>query len=567
MVSIKNVPILWKIVSLLVILGLAATGAGLFAISNLKSVSTNYDALVKGPAVSSVNLARANRWIVTANRSIYLALTTTTDAQNAAAASQQKAAVENVAMYLAKAKAVAPKYSAEIDQISSDLMKLFNVTCVKTIQMSNSAITAETNAAAAVEMAKSCEPGFDALISATTKLVDRFVSEEASDSDALVAASTSSAFYTYVVLFGSIALVLAIAVLVTITNLTNPLKALVAAMAQMSEGQLAVTVTGTERKDEIGAVARTLEVFRGGLQDAERLRLAAADAEKSNAEKLKLARHQIADQFQSKMGALADAFGKSSHEVSAAARNLAATAEETARQAQAVSGAAEEASANVQTVAASTEEMTASVREIASQVSKSNTIANSAASEAARTETDVRALSEAATKIGEVVELINNIAGQTNLLALNATIEAARAGEAGRGFAVVASEVKQLAAQTARATDEIGSKINEIQQATSRTVGSIERIVATVSDIQGISSMIASAIEEQGAATGEIASNTQLAARGTEQVSENINGVGRAAEMTGAASTQLMGLSSGLSAQASDLQKEVAAFVQQLRAG
>jgi methyl-accepting chemotaxis protein len=211
--------------------------------------------------------------------------------------------------------------------------------------------------------------------------------------------------------------------------------------------------------------------------------------------------------------------------------------------------------------------MSASIREIAGQVAKSSEVANTAAGEASRTEADVKALSEAATKIGEVVDLINNIAGQTNLLALNATIEAARAGEAGRGFAVVASEVKQLAAQTARATEEIGSKINEIQSATNRTVGSIDKIVGTVAQIQQISTVIASAIEEQGAATGEISSNTQLAARGTEDVTNNINGVGRAAEMTGSASTQLMGLAGNLNTQAADLQKEVTEFVKQLRAG
>jgi methyl-accepting chemotaxis protein len=211
--------------------------------------------------------------------------------------------------------------------------------------------------------------------------------------------------------------------------------------------------------------------------------------------------------------------------------------------------------------------MAASIREIANQVTKSTEVSNTAASEAAQTESDVRALSQAATKIGEVVDLINNIAGQTNLLALNATIEAARAGEAGRGFAVVASEVKQLAAQTAHATGEIGAKIAEIQQATERTVGSITRIVATVTDIQTISTIIASAIEEQGAATGEIAANTQRAAHGTEAVSDNITGVGRSAEMTGAASVQLMSLSSTLTDSAGGLQKDVADFIRQVRAG
>ncbi len=332
-------------------------------------------------------------------------------------------------------------------------------------------------------------------------------------------------------------------------------------------GDKTIVPPGIARRDEIGDLARGLELFRQSLVETEQMRSQQADIEKANAARLLEERNAIANQFERTMGAFAESFVKSSKELQSAAQDLSATAEQTSRQAQAVSGAAEQASANVQTVAASTEEMTASVREIAGQVSKSASVANSAASEAMRTESDVRALSEAATKIGEVIELINNIAGQTNLLALNATIEAARAGEAGKGFAVVASEVKQLADQTAKATGEISSKINEIQQATNRTVGSIERIVNTVADIQSISTMISAAIEEQGAATGEIASNTQLAARGTEQVSDNINGVGNAAEATGAASTQLMGLSTNLSAQAVDLQREVKVFVQQLRAG
>ncbi|MDR3496427.1 MAG: HAMP domain-containing methyl-accepting chemotaxis protein, partial [Ancalomicrobiaceae bacterium] len=367
--------------------------------------------------------------------------------------------------------------------------------------------------------------------------------------------------------FGGLVLVLGISVLLTITGITSPIRAIVALMSEMTKGNLGISITGADRKDEMGSMARALETFRQGLVEAAQLRLEATERETAHVEKMRQERYKIADHFQEKMGALATAFAKSSGEVSEAARNLSATAEETSRQALAVSGAAEEASTNVQTVAASTEEMTASVREIATQMARSKDVATAAAQEAARTESDVRALSEAATKIGEVVELINNIAGQTNLLALNATIEAARAGEAGRGFAVVASEVKQLAAQTATATGEIGAKIAEIQQATNRTVNSIDRIVGTVGDIQKISTVIVAAVEEQGAATGEIAANTQRAARGTEQVSENINGVGRAAEMTGAASTQLMSLSSDLTTRANELQVEVADFVTTLRAG
>ncbi len=565
--SLKHIPILWKVVSLLVMLGVAATGAGLYAIENLKSVASQYDELVKGPATAAVAGARANRWIVGTRAAIYRALVETTDEGNRAAEADLKAAMDGFRKMYDGVKAAVPSRATEVDDIVRSFDAILMQTCDKVIKDALSATDAAAIAQSADEMSKTCGPRLTELISKSKQFVDSLIDKSRSTSENIGKIADAATLYTYLVLFASLIVVMVIAVVVVITTLTTPLKGLVDAMAQMSRGDLSVDVQGAERKDEIGSVARTLEVFRAGLQEASDLRVEAQAAEAANAEKMRKARHQIADEFQSKMGALADAFGRSSHEVSEAARNLAATAEETARQAQAVSGAAEEASVNVQTVAASTEEMTASVREIASQVMKSTSVANTAASEAARTETDVRALSEAATKIGEVVELINNIAGQTNLLALNATIEAARAGEAGKGFAVVASEVKQLAAQTAKATDEISSKINEIQQATNRTVGSIERIVNTVSDIQSISTMISAAIEEQGAATGEIAQNTQLAARGTEQVSDNINGVGRAAEMTGAASTQLMGLSNNLSGQAVDLQREVGSFVQQLRAG
>ena len=193
-------------------------------------------------------------------------------------------------------------------------------------------------------------------------------------------------------------------------------------------------------------------------------------------------------------------------------------------------------------------------------------ITTEAATEAQRTQEEIRALADAAHRIGEVVNLINSIASQTNLLALNATIEAARAGEAGKGFAVVASEVKALATQTARATSDIGQRVAEIQNATQRSVESIGRIVGTVDQVRGISSAIAAAVEQQGAATNEIASNTARAADGTGQVTENIFGVGRAAEQTGAASTQLMSLSGNLSGQADDLKREVEAFVSALKA-
>lgn len=273
-----------------------------------------------------------------------------------------------------------------------------------------------------------------------------------------------------------------------------------------------------------------------------------------------------AEQFTLRLQALAGTLIGSSTDVADAARNLSGTTKETAERVQAVAFAAENASTNVRTVAVGAEELSASIGAINSQVARSAGVAETAAEEAARTNDNILALTAAAGQIGDVVALIRAIAEQTNLLALNATIEAARAGEAGRGFAVVASEVKQLAAQTAKATNDIGGKIAEIQSATTVTVNAISRIVATIGTIREVTSSIAAAVGQQGAATAEIAANTQRAASGTAEVTDNIVSVGRATEVTGSASAQLMGLSRSLAEQSADLQREVAGFMADLRA-
>lgn len=349
-------------------------------------------------------------------------------------------------------------------------------------------------------------------------------------------------------------------------GITRPISRITQAMKAVAAGTRDVSIPFAASRNEIGDMARALEVFSQGLAETERLRAEQSEQDRIAAERQIVERAALADAFQSTMGALADRFARSSAEVAEAARELSETADATSGKAQAVTGAAEIAAANVQTVAAGAEELTASIREINTQVAKSATVAGEAADEASRTEAKVRALTEAAVRIGDVVSLIRAIAEQTNLLALNATIEAARAGDAGKGFAVVASEVKQLAAQTAKATDEIGAKIGEIQEATNETVTAIGRITSTISTIREVTASIAGAVEEQGAATGEIAQNTQRAAEGTQVVTGSIAGVGEAADHTGRASGHLMDLSSELERQSADLQAEVGKFVESLRA-
>ncbi|CAK0740848.1 methyl-accepting chemotaxis protein [Azospirillaceae bacterium] len=248
------------------------------------------------------------------------------------------------------------------------------------------------------------------------------------------------------------------------------------------------------------------------------------------------------------------------------AQSLTATAEQTNRQSAAVAGAAEQASSNVQTVAAATEELTASVGEIGRQVTESARIAGTAVEEANRTNATVASLADAAQKIGDIVQLINSIASQTNLLALNATIEAARAGDAGKGFAVVASEVKNLASQTAKATEDIQGQVMQMQTVTGTAVDAIKGITGTIRRMSEIATTIATSVEQQGAATHEIARNVEQASQGTREVSGHIGGVTQAAGATGRMACQTLSAAQNLNQQAARLRSEVDGFVSRVRA-
>lgn len=560
--SFNNLPMLGKILilfSMLAVVSLSATG---FASWQINAIAKDYDAALVGPARANVALARAGRHAVWTSRSILKLITAGTPEAVVKAEADVSEGSQSFESEMLLAKKLLPEKHAELDALHTAYKGILSNTCTQTISLAKG-----VGSAAAIEhMNSECGPQLLTVIKSISAVVDQTILANQSLVTRLNKKSADTVMITLFSVLGGLTVVTGIAIWATRSGIVGPMKRLNDVMASMAGGKLSLDVPGQNRRDELGAMAKTTEVFRQGLEETERLRAQATQTEAANAERMKTERHAIADDFQAKMGALADSFARSSGEVSDAAQSLSATAEETSRQAGVVSGAAEEAAANVQTVAAATEEMAASVHEINSQVTRAAQVASEAAHEAAHTETEIRALAEAASGIGVVVNLINDIASQTNLLALNATIEAARAGEAGKGFAVVASEVKTLATQTAQATKEIGDKIGQIQSATERTVNSIEKIVMTITDMRSISSNIASAVEQQGSATNEIAGNTARASDGTQAVTENIFGVGRAAEMTGAASTQLMGLSGNLTDQAADLQREVKAFVAQLRA-
>jgi methyl-accepting chemotaxis protein len=350
-------------------------------------------------------------------------------------------------------------------------------------------------------------------------------------------------------------------------GIIGPLSGLTSGMKELAGGNFGVVLPGLDRKDEVGDMAQAVETFKVKAEEKARDEAEAkvkqdlAAAKQRKADMIKLA-----DDFEGAVGEIVDTVSSASTELEASANTLTSTAERAQELTTMVAAASEEASTNVQSVASATEEMTSSVNEISRQVQESSRMANEAVDQARKTNDRVGELSKAAARIGDVVELINTIAGQTNLLALNATIEAARAGEAGRGFAVVASEVKALAEQTAKATGEIGQQISGIQAATQESVNAIREISGTIEKLSEISSTIAAAVEEQGAATQEISRNVQQAAQGTQQVSANITDVQRGASETGSASSQVLSAAKSLSSDSNRLKLEVGKFLNTVRA-
>ncbi|MFL5289104.1 MAG: methyl-accepting chemotaxis protein [Rhodopila sp.] len=394
----------------------------------------------------------------------------------------------------------------------------------------------------------------------TATLARRF---EAARTDSIT--TISSAAMLQLIVAGIVVLIGAAAAFVIGRGIGTPLSGMTATMLRLADGDTSVAVPSLNAADEIGEMAKAVEVFKANMIRTVEL-VAESEKERTRKEARQRAIEGFISGFDQSIRDMLHMLASAATEMQAAAQSMTQTATHTNEQATTMAAAAEQASANVQTMAAATEEMAASATEISHQVARSAQITSRAVESARRTDQQVQSLSDAAQRIEDVVAIINGIAGQTNLLALNATIEAARAGDAGKGFAVVASEVKALAGQTGKATEEIGAQIQAIQSATREAVEAIRAINTTINEVNDISTAIAAAMEEQGATTSQMAHNTQEAAKGTQDVSATISNVSQGANATGAAASQVLSAAGELGRQAETLRAEVDGFLDKIRA-
>ncbi|QDM19146.1 HAMP domain-containing protein [Tardiphaga sp. vice352] len=411
-----------------------------------------------------------------------------------------------------------------------------------------------------IPMFSALEEAANAMTAISVKRVEELATESAAEAASVVTTSFGVGLLA--------CLILIVTAVMSIFLIARPMRRLSSAMQELADGNFAVILPGFGRKDEIGDFAVAVDKFKVKAEEKACIEAAAKlSQDTAAADQRKRDMIKLADDFEDAVGEIIGTVSSASTQLEASASTLTATSQRAQELTNMVAAASEEASTNVQSVASAAEEMASSVNEISRQVQDSARIASEAVTQAGRTNDRISQLALAANRIGDVVELINSIAGQTNLLALNATIEAARAGEAGRGFAVVASEVKALAEQTAKATGEIGLQITGMQAATGESVNAIKEIGATIGRMSEIASTIASAVEEQGAATQEISRNVQQAAQGTQQVSSNISDVQRGASETRSASSQVLSAAQSLSSDSSRLKAEVSKFLNTVRAG
>ena len=561
---LNNLKIVWKVGLIVAVLGCALVAVAGFSAIELASTVDNFTELTATQS-AALNLTRAQRRAATYHGALYAVFSETTEEGNAKRLRTANESRDSIKGFLDSAMQEDTAHASEIRAVGDGLKAAF-AACDPVLDAGAKASTPEENAKAADRAHKECDPMIDAALANMTKFAGQVADEVTKRKQAISKAASATIQTVIGVSAAGLLLGVAIGLFLGLKAMSQPIARLKLAMERLARNDLATDVPEKDRGDEIGGMAKTVEVFKTNALEVEQLKKAQEESERQAAEQRRRDMVNLADGFERAVGEIIETVGSASTELEASSSALASTAHRSQELTSVVAAASGEATGNVQSVATATEELSSSVNEISRQVQESARMASEAVTQARTTTERVSELSQAATRIGDVVELINTIAGQTNLLALNATIEAARAGEAGRGFAVVASEVKTLAEQTAKATGEISQQISGIQTATQDSVAAIREISATIERLSEVSSTIAAAVEEQGAATQEIARNVQQAAHGTQQVSSNIGDVQRGATETGSASSQVLSTAKTLASDSSRLKLEVGKFLGTVRA-
>ena len=558
----SKIKILPKILGVIGIMATIVAGSAWYATSRMATIDDAYSAFIVRDARAVADVRRLNRYVFEANYYIYRAIVESDDAEIKAVDKMFAPMPEKIVKQLADIRLNAPSFSGRIDALAKTIDVYFEeLKDVRKFALVNK------NTEALDHSHLKIDPVFKAIVTEASDLAQDIQTFMEKGAAGLTDTTNATRTTTMALFAGGMAIGIGVAFLVVVAGITRPLGSLVKVLDRMAKGDFSAEIAEATRGDEIGAVGRAVEAIKDKVAEqaaAEAVAKRAGD-EVAAVERRK-ARLAMADTFEGAVGGILEAVASAATELQATARTLTSTASETASQSNTVAAAAEEASANVTMVSAAAEELGSSVSEIGRQVDGSADLAQRAVGEATQTASLVRELSDAAAQIGNVVALISNIAGQTNLLALNATIEAARAGEAGRGFAVVATEVKELASQTAKATDEIAGQITRIQTSTGLAVTAISGITDRIREISAVATTLAAAVEEQGAATQEIVRNVTQAAVGTGEVTATISGVAGAAEETGAAASHVLSSATELSRQSEHLRAEMQRFLGTVRA-
>jgi methyl-accepting chemotaxis protein len=565
MAWLNDFRIVWKVAIIVAILGMASVLSIGFAAVRMNQVDDGYSNLVNRVDAATVAVARGSRDIESFVSLVYQ-LVTETSAEGSSHLLSRNA--EEQKMYeqrYEEALRLIPEKAEELAGLHLRALAMFGG-CAQVVQAVASADTPD-DTAKSVELLKSeCAPLAAEVLDEQTKVVDDLVAYARTAASSVSAEARSGIRLAVVLVTLGLALSLAGAMWVCIKGLSRPIANLKAAMERLAAADLQVDVPEVGRRDEIGQMARAVEIFKTNGLEVEKLKARQAETERHAANQRKQDMERLATAFENSIGEIIHNVSSAATGMELSANSLTVTAGKTAELSSVVASAADAASSNVESVAVSAEEMASSVQEISSRVRESAEIAVRAATQAEQMNDGVTKLSDAAKRIGDVIDVISTIAAQTNLLALNAAIEAARAGEAGRGFAVVAAEVKSLAEQTTRATGEVSQQISSIQQATEESVSAIREITDTINRVSEISSTVAVAVEEQGAATRQIAVNVQQASDGTSTVAANISDVEKGAAETGAASSEMFSAAKSLSAQSQRLKSEVGTFLTTVRA-